>query len=728
MNSSIERCRSTYEEMYQFLRNLGHSYVAAIEECAHNCLDGKPQIKDLTHINRSTAFWSCSFWENAPEDCYAIEAVGLALGRFLHFGASDSAIITRISKIAPDCLMQAIRHSQIFFQAKSPVWRQFVELADSTPEIFGDFLLVCDHLRETIESLDQKIIEKQKPLAELTIFETLLYGSIFTYRALAETDIHSIRPEHQLGYILQDIADILNQLLVWKLKSRPKNDFKLSEKFLAKSLELHFFSTIYPKKNSTNSNLKNQDLFTSLIKAVKNRNDFWSGVIMIFCYDDEYRCSFYDDQLMLRKLDPAKEPEWEKNGRKLDALSQYWLVRAGIEYNKSGLAKQPFGTPENDIYNREAFIKAMQGFLQLIEVYGLNADIEIENGKPIKLFMLLHSMELMTVFFKVEHIAAFQSYYQQSGDWVKALRDLSESGLRISRVRYPLAWEEPEKKARNILPCTVSTEHPDGNIDQAKTILDFWSSELMDISEKLEYSKSIIPKLYEKPILRLGRYGLQLPWLAATQNNSTAAINNLRRIGNKRPGRLNETHRIEERLGEIFEKRGFAVVRSYRPEVKDNHDPGEVDLLCFMDNHLFILEVKSSYKRMTLQDAWIHKTNTLRKASQQLKRKKDAILHALSRDSYLHGKLRIIESKNELNIHTWIVDTSTEYDQSYINGFLKVSLEALIVILRDEQQFLNANILNNNPSNKGCFFSDNFSARRFAEIVECGELWSFLDE
>lgn len=100
----------------------------------------------------------------------------------------------------------------------------------------------------------------------------------------------------------------------------------------------------------------------------------------------------------------------------------------------------------------------------------------------------------------------------------------------------------------------------------------------------------------------------------------------------------------------------------------------------------------------------------------------------LANDDGLRAKLGISNQKNDTVIHAWIVDTSIEYDQAIIGGFLKVSLEGLLVILRNEQHLLRNVLLQNEEINANDFFPEGFSAQRFAEIVEKGELWAVLDE
>lgn len=602
MTDSIEQCQKYYERTYQNLLNTGLSTETALEECGHGYLDGKPQKKG-SHYERSKAFWSCNIWAGASSDCYNTEAVLLSLGRTFNFGAADEELIKRIGRAAPDCMMQAIRHSQLFLKPESKSWLQVLDVADSMPERYGKFLETCNYLCETVNSLEQTIIEQQKPLEDLTIFEILVYGSIYTYRALAHTDIMSIDPSDQHSIDeLQALSDIVNQMLAWKLQTRPENDLKLSERFLAQSLKRHLMSFLYPTNGSSVVASKNLKHFDNLAQAILELNDFQSRVLQVFCYDDDYSYAFEGQELLLKQIDDENEPEWEQNGRKIGPLHLYWISRTIIECEKLGVLDQQFGTAENNPYNREAYLKAMQLSLQLDEVYGVGEKLELKKGQPTNTFKLLHCVELMTAFYKVDHIAAYQSFYREAGDWVHALRATAENGMKIGRVRYPLTWMEPEEKARNIKAWTVSDEYPEGNIEDARAILDFWSNDLAVIAKKLKRPgvHPLIPELYEKPILNLGQYGIQLPWLMATQNNSTAVINNLRRIGRNRSERKEETDRIESRLGELFESRGFSVVVSYQPEIKENQDPGEVDLICYKDEHLFILEVKSGYRRISL--------------------------------------------------------------------------------------------------------------------------------
>jgi len=79
------------------------------------------------------------------------------------------------------------------------------------------------------------------------------------------------------------------------------------------------------------------------------------------------------------------------------------------------------------------------------------------------------------------------------------------------------------------------------------------------------------------------------------QNNSTAAINisDAWGQGAARPG--DETRRIEEQLGRLFEARGFRVVLNWHPPAETYPNAGEVDLICARDGIVLVMEIKSTF-------------------------------------------------------------------------------------------------------------------------------------
>lgn len=243
------------------------------------------------------------------------------------------------------------------------------------------------------------------------------------------------------------------------------------------------------------------------------------------------------------------------------------------------------------------------------------------------------------------------------------------------------------------------------------------------LSQKLKQQPGMpAPRLYQQPFYKIGRYSFQFLWIGAQQNNLTAAINYLRRVNARRAEVQAETQRVELALADRFRQRGFVVEVGYRPLGIEEEDAGEVDLICHLDGVVLLLEVKSGYIRSTTHEVWLHRTNTLRKAAWQLRRKQVAVLSALMADQELRARLGYPGQGPEAGMRAWIVDTSIELDGQSVDGFRVVSREALDVILRDEKQLLRP-IDQLDEESRDSLFPDGFTAGRFITVVESDELW-----
>jgi len=362
----------------------------------------------------------------------------------------------------------------------------------------------------------------------------------------------------------------------------------------------------------------------------------------------------------------------------------------------------------------------------------------LESGERVDLFQALLSLELTSAFFQRDFLQRYVELLHQSGNWLAALGQLVWNGLvEGSQNRFPITWSAREEKVRSIVGWTVNRQSPKGSLAMAASILDFWTNDLATLAARLRKDESGLQlELFERPFLKLGQSIVQLPWVTGLQNNSTAAINNLRRIGARRAESKGETRRIEERLGKLFESRGFQVLMNWHPDPESYPGAGEIDLICSRDGAILVIEVKSTFLRHSKRDAWLHGKTTLRRAGQQLRRKVDAVQSALKNDPDIRSMLGIESGGLIPEIRGWIVDTSIEHDHQRFNGFLKVSVEEIIIALRDDRRLLNdpAEILNG-PTLKTqvenvtaspkleSLYPNEFSALRFFDVVETEEVW-----
>ncbi|MNV54350.1 hypothetical protein D3C71_1465400 [compost metagenome] len=289
--------------------------------------------------------------------------------------------------------------------------------------------------------------------------------------------------------------------------------------------------------------------------------------------------------------------------------------------------------------------------------------------------------------------------------------------------RFPITWSEPKEKIRRICGWTISPEHPKGDAEAAGAILKFWTSDLLALSEQMRQTPNMpAPRLYERPFYKIGRYSFQFPWVAGQQNNLTAVVNNLRRVDPRRPALRSETERIEHTLAETLRQRGFHVVVGYQPPLSDERDAGEVDLICHLDGVMLLLEVKSGFIRSTDHEVWLHRTNTLRKAARQLKRKHPVVLQALLNDHGLRSELCLSEFNPLPILHAWIVDTSIEFDGEIVDGFHVVSREIMEIALRDEKHYLQS-LEQIDEVEEETLYAEGFSAQALVRLIESDGVW-----
>jgi hypothetical protein len=132
-------------------------------------------------------------------------------------------------------------------------------------------------------------------------------------------------------------------------------------------------------------------------------------------------------------------------------------------------------------------------------------------------------------------------------------------------------------------------------------------------------------------------------------------------------------------LAESFKARAFTVLLNYHAEKTSEYDLGEIDLICGLEGHVLVLEIRSTFLRSSKNDAWFHKSRTLSKAGQQISRKVDAVKRALLTEEDFKLSLGVDCSDITPVVTGWIVDTSIEHDHELFSGYLKVSLEEIFV-------------------------------------------------
>ena len=510
---------------------------------------------------------------------------------------------------------------------------------------------------------------------------------------------------------------------------------------MGRSLKRYLSPFLFPERAPPKDLLDRTHAFARLLFAQIELNEFLSRSVNAHCFDDSVRLVPIDDfRLDLVETDPAAKTKWRRDGRKLELMPGYWLHRAFHDFASSDMAHVRIGRPENSTENRLAYIRAMATRLRLREVYGVADTVTTPKGETTDLFQALLSLELTARFFMLHFIAPFVEGAEQTGDWVESLRQLALGGLvKGMQNRFPLTWSTRAEKVAKTTDWTVTSSQPEGSARMAAAIVDFWAHDLLAEAERLRKGgPGLAPRLIERPYLKFGQQLVQLPWVAALQNNSTAAINNLRRLAARRDEAAAETRRIESRLAEMLRGHGFRVMLNWQPPA-ERRAAGEVDVIAARDGHLFILEIKSTFIRRSMQEAWLHASTTLRKAGLQLRRKVEAVEWAVATDDAVREALALQPADLPAAVHGWIVDTSVESDHERFSGFLKVSLEEVIIALRDDRRLLGdpeglvsgrlpASATSADDRARSTLYPSGFDAALLFAVIENERVWELMGQ
>lgn len=720
----------------------GHSPVDARQAALDAYLAGKPQalgkLKPTRH-QRDGWFWGSELVRDCGPEDWCTEAGTLVLTRYLSQArVFVDGLVEALARTAPQAMVVAMRRARLVLTPESP-HLQALRAVRALSSAVDESLKVHDVLVAAHREREVELARCRAALADTTAFELLVLASLHAYEVLVPHSMTGRSIVEQHGGGLDVHWDAINDLLAWKLKTAPLETLKLDDERMGHSLKRYLSPLFFPERAPPRELLDWRQAFVHLLAAQIELNEFMSRSVDAHCFDDSVRFVPVEGRsLDLVETDPAAKAKWQRDGRKLELLPGYWLHRAIHDFAASDMAHARIGRPENENGNRLAYIRAMAIRLRLHEVYGVADSVTAPTGATTDLFQALLSVELTARFFLLDFIVPFVAGAERTGDWIRSLRELAFGGLvNGHQNRFPLTWSTLAEKVAKTTGWTVTPAQPTGSARMAAAIVDFWAHDMLAEAERLQKGDpGLAPRLIERPYLQFGQQLVQLPWVAAQQNNSTAAINNLRRLAARRDEAAAETRRIEHRVAELMRGRGFRVLPNWQPPA-EWRDAGEVDVIAARDGHLFVLEIKSTFIRRSMQEAWLHASTTLRKAGLQLRRKVEAVRWAVTTDGATRDELGLSPADPLAGVHGWIVDTSIESDHERFGGFLKVSLEEVIIALRDDRQLLGdpeGLVSGQTPTSatwvedaaRSTLYPSGFDASRFVAVIESGLVWEII--
>lgn len=603
-------------------------------------------------------FWASQFINDVTAQQINSENFILALSQYFRSNSVDEDTLIKLLKLSQEGVISAVRQSGIIAHPDHPSLAVLRKISTqiNVPKL-DEFLRVVAYLKlQYQERLNAyKKLKSQLQLDQIT---AMVFSSFYAYEYLM-SDTDCLKIPYQMdtndNVSIQDIWSVFHDIIT--SSNIEKN--KLTEKKLYQMLKATMSPFLFGK-NLNHSLMKQYEDFKRLVAHKIEINLYENQVISAYCYKLSTNYYLENGQLILE----AKSSDLDLFQEKFGVLAAYWQWR-GVNALTDNPHFERLDRGENVESNALALAKTQGIILQLYEVYGIEKAFFEQDYD---LCALVFTMLLSQAHYVHDFLEAFKKIRDSNNQHAfSTLAKLMIDGVLIGQNRMPLTFATQKEKAIKMSDWIIEGS---GNqkVKEMSRILDFWSKDLRDGSDAF-YT--------EKSFYKIDDYLFALPWMSAQKNFSTATINTFRKMYKNRASLKSETDLMENNLAGLLAKSKGRVYSQYEPS---ESGVGEIDAIVVSDDKVLIIELKSSYIKSNVKEIYEYRNFVLKKAAYQLARKttyvRDIFLPSLGLDSA------------KFSIYSWIVDTTLEFDHGYIDGFLKVSFEELLIVLNKHEMFI----------------------------------------
>lgn len=632
----------------------------ALEKIVEDLLYKCSQPKYFDYKNKFDMFWQSNFIKLLTVDEVRSENYILALSQYIRYTITDKNICINYLKLDIQSFILAVRYSGIILNSEHDSWGILKEISQEfdSEELCG-FIQTVTHLQLQYKHrlAVYEDIQNKLNIGQIT---AMSFSSLYAYEYLVPN-----KDFFQLPYQF-DPEEKNSAEVVWRafdeiIKTSRKNTKKLTEKSLALALKFKMIPFLLGEGMTSELQLQ-YDLFKKLVAIKVELINYKRNVLESFSFDSTVKYILKNESLSYLNQRNVKDNWLEKHS----LLLNYWLIVGSQRLFDSDYIYRILPTGDNLEANAIALSKAFGVKEQLKQIYGIEY-LKVDNVH-LDLFDVMMTLSLSQAHYLKDHIHKFEQFLSDSNFNLEALSKLMMHGFIIGENRMPMTFALENDKSKK-MSSWITEGSNNQKLKQMKKILKFWSFDLYDENDQSTYM--------QKPFYRIDDFIFQFPWLTAFQNLNTAMINYVRKLHKNRLELKSETDQIELNLAEKLDRIGFQVFCQYVPS---EGNAGEIDLIAMYDNHVIVAEVKSTYIRSSIQEIYEYKKFVLNKASYQLDNKVEYIKrHFLSRH---------FEDINDVIIHSWIIDTTLEFDHEYFGNHLKVSLDEVIITSNCESEFM----------------------------------------
>lgn len=652
--------KNYYEEKFEHLA-LEFSVEKAKEKIVKELLYKSTQPKIGLFKNKFDMFWQSNFIKLLTVDEVQSENYILALSQYLRFGGVDKNVCVNYLKLDVQSFILAVRQSGLILQSDHNSWNVLKEIDQEIQiDALHIFFQTVKHLQAQYKHR-LEIYEEIKNTINVGQITAMAFGSLYAYQYLIPNQDYFAHLPYQFDSTENNSAETVWKAFDHIVKTSRKNTKKLTEQSLALALRNKLMPFLIGEGMSVL--LQDQYEFYKKLVAIKIEIlNYKRNVLESFCFDKQVNYKLNNSELIYTNTKEKKDNWSEKNA----LLISYWLGVGAEKLLKSDAIYSIINTGDNLEANAIALSKAFGIQEQLAQVYGIT-EFSINNQK-LNAFETMITMTLSQAHYLKDHIEKFMRFLPNSEGNLDALTQLTMHGFVIGENRMPFTFAKREEKIKRMSSWVQGASN---NIKKKKMdeILSFWSCDLYDNDD--------VSTFQQKPFYKIDDFIFQFPWLTAYQNLNTTMTNYFRKLHKNRFELKGETNQIELTLAEKMHDLGFEVFPQLVPEFKD---VGEIDLIAIHGNHVIVAEVKSTYIRSSIQEIYEYKNFTLNKASYQLDKKVEYIKKYFLKEFF--------DDISEVVLHTWIIDTTLEFDHEYFGDHLKVSLDEVIITSNCESEFM----------------------------------------
>lgn len=692
--------KNFYEKKFtHYINNLKYTKDEALVQVVQVYLDNKPQEINKIFISqeeRDDWFWHSFFLVENQSNFIKLDLYSLALTKnFRSRSLYDIDMIKESSNTNPFAVKHAIKYSKIFLDQNN---KNYVQLKNVLLEdkVFTEFFQISESVAKHYNDLKKDVQNKENILMSYGYVDLLFLMSLST---LKYTQIHAMYPGYFTTYSMT-----LTSMIEDRLTKKDRRKKAIDQTHIEEKVKKYFMHNVH--KSEAPEEFK---LFEEVFKAYEAVAFFEQNTLYTFLYDENYQSSLAHDKVILSPIDMKKHIKSEMHSEKLQSMFNYYenIVKIDLEDTFQSDYKK---AEENRAMNFFQTLRVHQTQLIMSEIYGLDKDVFIDDAKTLDVGHLIYTGYALSSLYAFDFLGVYLPILQkyEKENWWQAYREIITHSMKTHKKnRLPLIY-----KTINEFVLEIKRNQ---QIDFGEKIIDFWSHDLKaGKTNNIKY-----PTLFEKPFIKIDDYEFVFPWLMSFSGTSPMTfINSLLRVhtnrmelletGKKHNVRKEEVSRSEKNLAEFFKRLGFEVEDGYtHSKEAEKYGVQDMDIVASKDSHLFILELKSTYIRETLESNWIYKTGRIRKAGHQLKKRRRYIEKLLEEDN----KKFIDKFGRPEHIHTWIVDTSFESDHLYVDDSLKISMFELINALTTDSQ---------------SFYPNGFNVDKFIENVKSEKLWENL--